>query len=642
MGARRRPKVAIPKPRQARRHYNLTAMECVVWLSLGAAPLAVTPGLFVGFDVTPKLLILFVAACLSLAAIVEWYPGLAVLTRGRVGMVYVSGVALQAISLILSTVFSQKQALSLAGASWRRYGLVTQLAILLIGLACACYFACHPGDVRRNLTPLLIAGCAAALFGIAQFSGYDPLFDPRLYTSAYHSVVKPPATLGHSMYFSAYLLPVIFVASALLFETQSAGFRGALMAAIGIVLFGSFISGSRSALLGLLAGVLVWVACGRRLGINSHAAWRPAAALGAAVLLFSGFAWSGAGQKFRADLARWKDDALGGPRLRVWRESMVLMGRHPVLGAGPETFAQDFRELESLPLAAAYPDYFHESPHNLLVEIASAQGGLGLIALLLVCGSALAAGWKMAAKRSFLAVGLLTSLAAMLVALQFMPLVVSNALCLYCLAGMLVAVESGEARQVARAPRFIRAVAGVGILGFGLAALAFTVQDWEFAQAGNAVRRGDFTGAAAAYRAIERWPFSGQDLWLSRQFAAASISNPAGSALTLRLAAGASRRAEQYSEDPFNAYYQSAALAIAAGDSREGEDKLRTAIQLAPTWYRPRLLLAQSLLIRGQAAEGAEQGRKAIALAGWRRDEVERAINNLATLASGPKSSTDH
>jgi hypothetical protein len=364
--------------------------------------------------------------------------------------------------------------------------------------------------------------------------------------------------------------------------------------------------------------------------------------LSIAVLLFSGFVWSSAGLRFRADLARWKDDALGGPRLQVWRESIVLVGRYPVLGAGPETFAQDFRASESLPLATAYPDYFHESPHNLMVEIASGQGGLGLFALLLVCGSALTAGWKMAAKRDLLAVGLLSSLTAMLVALQFMPMVVSNALCLYCLAGMLVAVGSGEARQVAKAPRFVRALAGVGILGFGLAGLAFTVQDWEFAQAGDAVQRGDFSGASAAYRIIERLPFSGQDLWLSRQFAAASIAHPPDSALTLRLAARASRRAEQYSEDPFNAYYQSAALAIAAGNSREGEEKLRTAIQLAPTWYRPRLLLTQSLLMRGQTGEGAEQGRQAIALAGWRRDEVTRAINNLAALTGGPKSSTEH
>ncbi len=288
--------------------------------------------------------------------------------------------------------------------------------------------------------------------------------------------------------------------------------------------------------------------------------------------------------------------------------------------------------VESPSLARAYPDFYQESPHNVLFETGLAQGGLGLLALALMSGAALMGAWTVEPRFRPLAAGLLSALAAILVALQFMPLTISTALCLYCIIAMMAALgcATPEYAESTR-PRFALPLAILGIPVLAAIALLFAIQDWTFARAGDALRKGDVATAAADYQLLQRFPFPrpGHDLWLSRQFVAESTVDKQHAALALHLAAEASHRAEQYSEEPFNAYYQSASLAIAAGDAQSGEYELRKAIALAPAWYRPHLLLAESLLLRGRKAEGVAQADQAIDLAGLRREDVARAIKDL-------------
>jgi Flp pilus assembly protein TadD len=55
--------------------------------------------------------------------------------------------------------------------------------------------------------------------------------------------------------------------------------------------------------------------------------------------------------------------------------------------------------------------------------------------------------------------------------------------------------------------------------------------------------------------------------------------------------------------------YQSAVLAIVAGDLTRAERKAREAVDLAPNWYKPHLLLGQILAAMGKADEGAAEQR---------------------------------
>src|SRR5206468_1743437 len=115
-------------------------------------------------------------------------------------------------SLAISTAFSTQPALSLAGTGWRRFGLVEQTAALIIACAVASV-ACRGDSVRTLLRGIIAGGGIASVYGIAQFAGLDPFLERSLYTIDYlGGIVRPPATMGHAIYFSAYLVPVTMAA----------------------------------------------------------------------------------------------------------------------------------------------------------------------------------------------------------------------------------------------------------------------------------------------------------------------------------------------------------------------------------------------------------------------------------------------
>jgi O-antigen ligase len=59
-----------------------------------------------------------------------------------------------------------------------------------------------------------------------------------------------------------------------------------------------------------------------------------------------------------------------------------MAAQRPWTGFGPETFSVEFPKFQSLDLARAYPDFYHESPHNVFLDALTAQGASGLVALL--------------------------------------------------------------------------------------------------------------------------------------------------------------------------------------------------------------------------------------------------------------------
>ena len=86
------------------------------------------------------------------------------------------------------------------------------------------------------------------------------------------------------------------------------------------------------------------------------------------------FFFSPAGLKLRARLHWSIEDARGGARLLLWRDSLQMSAQRPLAGFGPETFATEFPRFESIQLASAYPDFYHESPHNMFLDALAAQG----------------------------------------------------------------------------------------------------------------------------------------------------------------------------------------------------------------------------------------------------------------------------
>src|SRR5712671_2822470 len=98
-------------------------------VTVAGVPLAIAPELVLESDVTPKLLVLLGSTAGLLLCWHSWQPGAAALLRGRKGRIFAASIGLWIASAGASTLLSQQSGLSLAGSSWRRYGLVTQLAL---------------------------------------------------------------------------------------------------------------------------------------------------------------------------------------------------------------------------------------------------------------------------------------------------------------------------------------------------------------------------------------------------------------------------------------------------------------------------------------------------------------------------------
>jgi len=159
---------------------------------IGLVALILTPGALFYFDVTPKLAVLLLGAaalCCTRPRAID--PKFSIL------------LALSLLFFAISSALSPSPALSVFGSTWRRYGLVAHAAVLLIA-----WFVHQVPERTTILRGVSIAGGISAVYGIAQYFGFDPI----LPSAAYHigegiwTIVRPPGTLGYVSYFATWLL----------------------------------------------------------------------------------------------------------------------------------------------------------------------------------------------------------------------------------------------------------------------------------------------------------------------------------------------------------------------------------------------------------------------------------------------------
>jgi O-antigen ligase len=611
-------------------------IETILLFAVAATPLAIAPGLLLGYDVTPKLAIVYLAAAALLLYSRSWWPGAAGLWQASPGRWFYLLLLAQCASLVLSAAFSHDLALAVGGATLRRLGALTQIVILFVVAVLAAQVSMRPGFTRRLLAAIEVCAVIAGIYGILQYLGWDPFLPARSYTYRFTGeIVRPPATLRHAIYFANFLLPVIVIAAALAIHETRAAWRCFHAGVLSIATVALLLTGTRSAVLGLIVGgVLLGFIEARRIGRRRMLAYAEASALAAAALL-SFLILSPAGQSFRTRLAQWAQDSSGGPRLMVWRDSWPLIAHHWLAGIGPETFAGPFRRLQSLQLSQAFPDHYHEDPHNLLIGAAVSQGVAGfalmsgLIALGLICayrcvrGGALEGGMLVAA------------IAAMTISEQFAPLTIANALYYYMTIGLAVALASPAANALTpvaarAAPRSsARAVHVAAALAIAAAAALYVVPDALLAAAERRLGRGDISGARATFQRAIRFPFPADCMWFSQQMAATARALPEPWRQQALLAAQeASAEAERSGEQRFSALYQSAALAVIAGDPGSAEVKLRAAVDAAPWWYRAHAMLAQVLWIAGRSPEAEREAALALKCAGSQAPKMRSALQN--------------
>ncbi len=612
-------------------------MPILVPLVAALVPLVITPGLLSYFDITPKIAILLFGLSLILLYPTANISNLHVLLRAPAGRWFVYLIGLTWLGSAIATAFSSYPLLSLNGGNWRRYGFIVESGLLLFVLLSAAWLAADQNNIRALLRASVASGGLASLYGIAQYFGWDPWLPAAAYQAGEgpFTIVRPPGTLGHADYFAAWLVIVTFFGLAL---ARLEPARWARLAALGVSILSSIaivLGGTRSALLGLLAGATVLVILNRpRIRTRAWMIGIAVAACGAIFFL------SPAGTQLRARVHWSTEDVWGGARLLLWRDSLRMALHHPLLGFGPETFATEFPRYESADLARSYPDFYHESPHNIFLDALTTRGAAGFLLLLGFCGLAIWTARRRASVLSRDRQGAVPELAAALVALlvcqQFVVFVVATALYFYLLIALLVA-EPKDAMPERRSTRWLFPVGLAASLLFAAFAVRLLVADRALAAANQRIESGDASAAAKEYLVVLRWepPGAGADLNYSRAMAQLAARTPV---LSTRVQAAqqaveAAIRATQTAEDRQNAWYNLAQLLAGQNNPAGVERSLRNAIAWAPNWFKPHWVLAQLLEATGRHEQALAEAEVAFDLDHARDPEVSETWRKLQRSA---------
>jgi hypothetical protein len=284
-------------------------------------------------------------------------------------------------------------------------------------------------------------------------------------------------------------------------------------------------------------------------------------------------------------------------------------------------------------LAQEFPDFYHESPHNIFLDALTAQGLPGLSILLLLSGLGFVAARRVKPSQTRLAGALAAGLAAGLLSQQFVVFTVPTALYFYATAAILAALASEAAASAP--PR--RVLAGLGALPFAVLMVVFALRllaaDRMLALVRRDFESGDLRSAVAAYDEARRWqlPGTGADLWYSRRLAlfARDTADPVARLQALPHAVAAAMRATSMDEDRHNAFYNLATLNAAQNDLAGTERSLRSTIACAPNWFKPHWMLARVLQISRRSQEALREATLASELDAGKDPEVSRTLEEM-------------
>ncbi|HUI77184.1 MAG TPA: O-antigen ligase family protein [Bryobacteraceae bacterium] len=592
-------------------------MAVLLAVAVAVISLIITPGYHFYFDITPKVAVLLAAAGLLVAwsTLSGTWPD----WRSRLFRGFSLLLLLNVISLAISTAVSDRPGLSLFGTNWRRWGSVIEVAVCLLAWLIVVVCAGQPERVKLVLRGVAVAGAIAGTYGIAQYFGWDPLLSRITYQAGEGAatIVRPPGTLGYASYFATWLLMAAFLCVALAAMDSSRNWRRFALAVSILVIFAMWLTGTRAAIVGLIAGTGVWFAL-RRVRLARKAAAFALLALIASV----GFYYSALGQSMRSRTRWFREDPWGGARIELWHDSLQMAGHRLVTGYGPEMFTAEFPRYESPRLARAYPNFSHESPHNMFLDALVAQGIPGLVVLLGLCGVAFAT-----SRRPEISAGL----TALIVSQQFTAVTVPTAMMFFLALALLVALETPAAKPRRRAA-FLTIAAPVATLLLYLA-VRLSAADHQLALTRRALDDADLSGATARYRTYEQLRLAGgtADLWYSRASLdlASKEANPVDRAAAIQASGDAARRAIETAEDPFNAWYNLAIFYGSQEDAIDAERSDRAAIAARPMWYKPHWILAQLLGLQGRWDEARREAALASDLDGGKDPEVIRTLREV-------------
>lgn len=230
-------------------------------------------------------------------------------------------------------------------------------------------------------------------------------------------------TLGNAGILAGYLLFNLFLAVYLFFE--SAARRKWLLAAVAAFLAGGlFLTGTRGALAGLAAGLVVFFVCLFLVDYFKAGSGRPKKTFWiflVAILILTAALFLSRNSSFVKNnfiLSRLTSVSLSEPtiqsRLILWQDAWRAWLAAPWLGAGPENFEAAVNKYLS-PRLTEFEAYAADRAHNFIFDYGLTVGWLGLLSYLALPAAAALALWRRRQEAAISAAVLISALVAYLV-----------------------------------------------------------------------------------------------------------------------------------------------------------------------------------------------------------------------------------
>ena len=313
---------------------------------------------------------------------------------------------------------------------------------------------------------------------------------------------------------------------------------------------------------------------------------------------------------------------------------------HWVTGAGLETFSSEYPRYQSIGLAQAFPDRYHESSHNIFLDALTGQGVWGLAVLASLAAVGVFAAWRAKRKDVIVSGYLAGSLVAGVWANQFLAFTVPTALYFYVGAALLVAMNNPRIIQseTKTMPIWGWLVTVPIAFAFVLFAWQLGTADSKLAKLNRAVQAGKVEETIRLYDEFLEIKPQGMsaDLWFAGRTLVLLERRWGGEARGAAWQAGldAARRATEGAEDRHNAFYNLASFQAIRNDFRETENSLRAAILIAPNWYKPHWKLAQIYLAAGLTDKALPAAETATELNGGKDPGVAATLDEVRSRIS--------
>jgi putative inorganic carbon (hco3(-)) transporter len=245
-------------------------------------------------------------------------------------------------------------------------GLINILLQLFFLFAVTAIAPIDSTELRWLLAAIAAGGVAAAAYGGKLFLGGTQTLDNRLFIDS----ANAGEYLDPNHFAAALLLPIAIVLVWAL-EVRGLLAKLGLFAAFGVLMVGVYASGSRGALVAIVAIICyLFVRTRHRLALASLAV------LGAGVsLAIKSSMWT----RFLADVGT------GSGRTSIWSVGIHAFMNHPVIGVGVATFADAYNRLLMKYFISLYAPW-DRAAHNIILMVAVELGivGLALLAWALV------------------------------------------------------------------------------------------------------------------------------------------------------------------------------------------------------------------------------------------------------------------